>query len=99
MAGSGVNVPTVLPEAGVIEVLKHAVYAYPLITLILVLATILIFAGIVCWTIVARTRYQVLKDPSVAKVMRLMEQDERVFRAQIKGQLPPATPPAKARRK
>lgn len=63
-----------IPEQGLIEVLTTAVEKWPLVTVILTLATVVIVFGLVCWCIVMCTRYTVMKHPDAGRVM--LEQDK-----------------------
>ncbi len=65
-----------LPAEGLTAVLQHAVMAYPLVTIILVIAVLAFFFGIACLTVVKVCRYWVLRNPHAGEVILALKQQE-----------------------
>lgn len=65
-----------LPAEGITAVLQHAVMAYPLVTIILVIAALVLFFGMACLTVVKVCRYWVLRDPHAGEVILALKKQE-----------------------
>lgn len=65
-----------LPAEGLTAVLQHAVMAYPLVMIILVIAVLAFFFGIACLTVVKVCCYWVLRNPHAGEVILALKQQE-----------------------